>query len=593
MEKIKWMDWSPEAFERAKKEDKLVLLDIGAVWCHWCHVMDQEAYSNPDIIRTVNEGYVPVRVDNDERPDVNERYNQGGWPTTVVMTPEGLVVYGATYLPPPSMKELLHKSREWYARNKQKIAEASSEAAMEMADGVMKPLVPAGPIKDFSEAIIEDIRKNADPVLGGFGTTQKFPYPGAISLALAEHHMTGEPGVLEFVEKTLHGMAEGLLDAEEGGLYRYSVTRDWKEPHYEKNLDVNTACLRNFLDAYRVTGKKEYSDAAEKIIGYMLSTLSDPERGGFFGSQDADIFDEGNQKILMDGEEYFKLPLAERKKHRVPYIDKTIYTNWNALAVSSFLDAHHALGREDCLDFALKTLGLLMQRCYSEEHGAYHFLRDGKVGGPGLLTDSAALAHANLDAYETTGRRKYLDSAERLMNIVDQRLRAEDGGYYDSLPDENMPPAARIRHRSLNDNTLAAETLARLHAYTAKTRYLDRSKAALAVFERNVEALLADNHGYFAADYALAARYVNDETTRVAIIGPKDDRRSRDLVEGAKRAYRPAKVVQLLDPVQDMAIIRTMNYVVTKTPTAYVCNKQTCGPPVTGAEELQKALAAT
>jgi len=179
------------------------------------------------------------------------------------------------------------------------------------------------------------------------------------------------------------------------------------------------------------------------------------------------------------------------------------------------------------------------------------------------------------------------------MNIVDQRLRAEDGGYYDSLPDENMPPAARIRHRSLNDNTLAAETLARLHAYTAKTRYLDRSKAALAVFERNVEALLADNHGYFAADYALAARYVNDETTRVAIIGPKDDRRSRDLVEGAKRAYRPAKVVQLLDPVQDMAIIRTMNYVVTKTPTAYVCNKQTCGPPVTGAEELQKALAAT
>ncbi|NQU06989.1 MAG: thioredoxin domain-containing protein, partial [Candidatus Abyssubacteria bacterium] len=266
MEKIKWLDWSPAAFDRAQREDKLVLLDIGAVWCHWCHVMDEESYSDPDIVKTINERFVPVRVDNDERPDVNERYNQGGWPTTVVLTPEGLVVYGVTYLPPSNMKELLKKTRQWYDRHKEKVVEAGQEARIEMADGVTRPLAPAGPVKDFSGAIIEDIMKNADPVHGGFGTGAKFPHAGAIELAFAEHHAGGDGDILEFAEKTLRTMAKGLLDAEEGGLFRYSVAREWNVPHYEKNLDINAACLRNFIDAYRITGKKEYADMAESII---------------------------------------------------------------------------------------------------------------------------------------------------------------------------------------------------------------------------------------------------------------------------------------------------------------------------------------
>ncbi len=591
MEKIKWMDWSPPAFERAKKEDKLVLLDIGAVWCHWCHVLDQESYSNPEIIKIINEQYVPVRVDNDERPDINERYNQGGWPTTVVMTPDGLVVRGATYLPPAGMKEILERSREWYVRNRGKIAEAATEAAAEMADGVMRPLAPAGAIKDFSTAIVEDIKRNADPLHGGFGTSPKFPHPGAVALALAEHYRTGDSAMLEFAEKTLRGMAESLLDGEEGGLFRYSVTREWDVPHYEKNLDVNVGSLRNYLDTFRVTGSEEYERAAEKIIGYLLDTLSDSKHGGFYGSQDADIFDEERQKILTDGEVYYKLARDKRKKLGIPFIDKTIYTNWNALAVSSFLDAYHALGREDCRDFALKTLSLLMRRLSSDEYGAYHFMRDGHTGGPGLLADSVALARANLDAYETTSLTQYLESAERLMNIVDDRLRAEDGGYYDSLPDENMPPATRIRRRALTENAMAAETLARLHTYTEKPEYLARAKTVMAAFERNVEAILAGGHGYFAAEFALAARYVNEATTRIAIIGPRDDPRSRELLDEAKRLYQPTKLVQLLDPVQDVALINAMNYVVPERPTAYVCKENACAPPVSGPSELREALA--
>ncbi len=596
MEKIQWVDWSAEAFEKARKEDKLILLDIGAVWCHWCHVMDQEAYSNPEIIKTVNEKYLPIRVDNDERPDVNERYNQGGWPTTVVMTPDGVIVHGATYLPTESMKDLLEKCRTWYDQNRDRAAEAAAEVTRRIAEEAMRPAGPAGEVKDYSGAIIETIKKNADNVHGGFGTTQKFPYPGAISLALSEHFRAGDSPLLEFVEKTLRNMADGLIDHEEGGLFRYSVTRDWKTPHYEKNLDVNAACLRNYLDAYRVTGKKEFAAAAESIIDYFLKKLSDPEAGGFYGSQDADIFDEEKQKILMDGEDFFRLSLDERKKHGTPYIDETIYTNWNALMVSSFLDAYHALGREDCRDFALKTLELLMEHCFTEEYGTYHHLRNGKPEGPGLLADGVSLARANLDAYETTADGKYLDAAVRLMRIVENRLGARNGdqhgGYYDSVPDPKMPAATRVRQMPLNENALAVETLARLAAYTANTDYADRAKAVLAAFEENIEAMLARDTGYFASDYAVAAQYVNGSAASVVIIGKRIDPHALELLGAAKRAYRPAKTVQLLDADQDVSSIQARGFNTSDIPAAYVCKNKTCEAPITSPKELERAFEA-
>jgi hypothetical protein len=590
MEKITWLEWAPEAFERARKEDKLILLDIGAVWCHWCHVMDEESYANPDIVRFVNEHYLPIRVDNDQRPDVNERYNQGGWPTTVILTSEGFVVHGATYLPPATVKELLKKAMEWYRDNKKRLADAAGEMAREMAREAVRPTLEAGTLKDFSTAIVEDIKKNADPIHGGFGTAAKFPHAGAISLSFAHYSLTGDAALLEFAEKTLHNMSEGILDGEEGGLYRYSVTREWNVPHYEKNLNVNAECLQNYLDAYRITGKEEYADTARRIIRYLQETLSDKKRGGFYGSQDADIFDEEKMKIEMDGEDYYKLPLGERKKHGVPFIDKTIFTNWNALAVSAFLEAYHVLGLDECRDFALKTLNFLMERCSDEEVGTYHFLRDGTPSGAGMLGDSVALARANLDAYETTGDANYLKNARRLMDIVVVRLNAPDGGFYDSVMDENLPPATRIRHKPMNENALAAEVFVRLHSYTMNSEYLDHAMTALSAFERNVEALLARDAGYFASDLVFAAYYADLALTKIVVVGRRDDRRSIDLVHEAKRVYRPAKTVQLLDTVQDKTLIDEMNFQVADSPVAYVCADRKCSAPAKSPKKLRETL---
>ncbi len=589
MDRIQWLEWSPAAFEKARKEDKLILMDIGAVWCHWCHVMDEESYANPDIIKIVNRDYVPIRVDNDKRPDINDRYNQGGWPTTVILTADGFIVHGATYLPPATVKELLKRAKEWYAENKSRISEAAKEIGKEITQVKAQRAEP-GELKDFTEPIIEDIKKNADPVHGGFGDGAKFPHPAGMSLIFAYYHSTGSKEVLEFAEKTLHNMGEGLLDKEEGGLFRYSVTPDWSVPHYERNLNVNAECLQNYLDAYRVTGKKEYAEAAEKIIDYALNTLSNREHGGFYGSQDADIYDEEKMKIVMDGEDYFKLPRKERKKHGIPYIDKTIYTNWNALMISSFLDAYYVLGRNDCRDFGLKTLKLLMEHCLDEKLGAYHYLRDGKPGELGMLTDSIALVRAALDAYETTGNREYLGHAERLMSGVVDRLNAPDGGFYDAIFDESLPPATRIRHKPMNDNAQAAEVLARLYNYTTKFQYQRLAEATLAAFSGNVSALLDRGMGYFASEIAVASRYVSDNSTKVAILGSASDSRCVELLTEAKRIYRPAKMVQILDPSEDMTLIEAMKYPVDDLPVAHVCSERGCSVPVRAVEELRKLL---
>ncbi len=592
MEKLEWMEWSVEAFQRAKQEDKLVLLDIGAIWCHWCHVMDEESYSNPDIIQIINEEYVPIRVDNDERPDINDRYNQGGWPTTVILTPEGYVVQGATYLPPTTLKELLKQAKEWYIENRERLAEAASAMASALLDGIGLPPAEPETVTDFSEALIEDIQKNGDPIHGGFGTSAKLPQPGAITLLFAMHHATGDESLLEFAEKTLHNMSEGLLDHQEGGLFRYSVTREWNAPHYEKNLDVNADCLRNYLDAYRITGKKEYTETAEKIIRYLMETLSDQTRGGFYGSQDADIFDEEKQKIVMDGEKYYKLSSEEREKHGVPFIDRTIYTNSNALMISAFLEAYHALGREDCREFALKTLRFLMESCCDNDYGVSHYLRDGTVTGSGLLTDFVALARADLDAYETTGNSSYLEHAERLMGVVYASLRAEDGGFYDSMIDETMPPATHIRNKPINGNALAAEVLARLYSYTTTPEYLEQARLTLAAFRKNIEAMLARNVGYFASDLAIAARFADDAATKVVIIGFHDDPKSRALLHEVKRMYLPVKIVQFLDPVADADLIQLMDFPASESAVAYVCVGKKCGRPITEVKELRRIIKA-
>ena len=298
---IRWTEWGTGAFERARREDKPVLLGISAVWCHWCHVMDETSYSDGEVIRLINERFVPIRVDNDQRPDINARYNMGGWPTTAFLTPDGEVMAGMTYVPPDQMRDVLAQVSTYFRDNRAdidaKIADIVARRDAEQGDS---PTTGA----ELSDQILRDALHAAndayDPVFGGFGGEPKFPHTEAIDLLLHVHLRDGDRDALHMARKTLaHMCGGGTCDQEWGGFYRYSTKRDWSVPHYEKMIEDNALLLRNLLKLYRITRDPQHRHYIDATIAYMDTWLSDAASGAFYGSQDAD-------------EEFYPLPAAER-----------------------------------------------------------------------------------------------------------------------------------------------------------------------------------------------------------------------------------------------------------------------------------------
>ena len=323
---VAWNEWSADAFDKAQRENKPVLLDVGAVWCHWCHVMDRESYENPEIARLINENFVAVKVDRDERPDVDSRYQaavqamsgQGGWPLTAFLTPDGRPFFGGTYFPPED-----HYGRPGFKRVLQTLASAYREKhsdVMESAEHVMTAIDQAesfaGRSGDISPALVEAMVKSAvqsfDAHHGGFGSVPKFPHPSILDLLIDYCGRTGDKQALNVVTTTLDHMAQGgVYDQLAGGFHRYSVDERWVVPHFEKMSYDNSELLKNYAHAYQLTGNEFYAHIARDTIRWMDEWLSDRQRGGFYASQDADI-------DLHDDGDYFTWSLAEAREALSP-----------------------------------------------------------------------------------------------------------------------------------------------------------------------------------------------------------------------------------------------------------------------------------
>ena len=301
---IQWHEWGEEAFATAQRENKPMLLDIGAVWCHWCHVMDRESYDDPDVAAIVNEHFIAVKVDRDERPDIDSRYQaavsavsgQGGWPLTAFLTPDGKPFYGGTYFPPtdgygrPSFKRVLTSIANAYKEKHGDVIEQAKmvESAIAQAESF------AGRDGRVSEGIIDAIQKSAfsmfDPQHGGFGQAPKFPHPSALDLLIERYSRSGDETLRNLIVTTLEHMANGgVYDQLAGGFHRYSVDERWVVPHFEKMCYDNSELLKNYVHAYQATDSEFFSSVARDIIHWMDEWLSDRERGGFYASQDADI----------------------------------------------------------------------------------------------------------------------------------------------------------------------------------------------------------------------------------------------------------------------------------------------------------------
>src|SRR5947199_640838 len=323
---IQWHEWGEEAFEKAKRENKPILLDIGAVWCHWCHVMDRESYEDPEIASLINQNFIAIKVDRDERPDVDSRYQsavqaisgQGGWPLTGFLTPEGKPFYGGTYFPPkdhygrPSFRRILLSLSQAYHEKNNEVQE-SAESVMQAISQAEAFAGKSGSLRSHMlDHIAESALKLYDEEHGGFGTAPKFPHPSAMDLLLQRYVETGHDSLLNIVTNSLEKMARGgVYDQLAGGFHRYSVDEHWIVPHFEKMSYDNSELLKNYAHAYQLTGNEVFAFVARDIIHWMDAWLTDREHGGFYGSQDADY-------SLDDDGDYFTWTLAELRQALAP-----------------------------------------------------------------------------------------------------------------------------------------------------------------------------------------------------------------------------------------------------------------------------------
>ncbi len=571
---IRWRPWGEPAFAEARRLGRPILLSLSAVWCHWCHVMDETSYSDPRVIAAINEHFVPIRVDNDRHPDVNRRYNMGGWPTTAFLAASGDVLTGGTYLPPDQMLESLARVKAFFDANQAAVSSleatrhaqaADSDAAMaqmgslslshekplEMFEG--DPDVPG----DVSAEVALQIVRGFDPLYGGFGADPKFPQPDVFGFMLAygvlrgggdpTHVAQGSSALLrpsrvhEVVRVTLTNMADGdMYDHVAGGFFRYATKRDWSVPHYEKMLEDNARLVHLYLDAavaakdHDLGDRDLYRRTAEGAIDYLLATLWRGDPPAFGGSQDAD-------------EKYYLLDADGRAGLAEPFVDPTVYVDWNALAARALLRAAPVLERPELADRAVELLDHLMTTARRGDAMAHFLLPDGAVGdGAPLLADQVGVATALLDAYEATGERRWLKRAQALAGWAGDQLRAPDGRLHDRLatPGESAGLLANPVP-ALDENALAAEVLLRLDSYTGEARYRERALEILAAWATHYE-----QYGVAAAPYAQALLRYLERPDHIVVVGQRGDPEARRLHAAALTAPRALRTVQWLDPAE-------------------------------------------
>jgi len=569
---VQWRAWGPETLEEARTKDRPILLSLSAVWCHWCHVMDETTYSNEEVVAFINEHFIPVRVDADMRPDIDSLYNQGGWPSTAILTPQGEVISGGTYIPPEEMLARLKRASALYSSDRKTIASRIEDMkAMKELRDLESKTISNQPGKGDLENIVQLIKGSFDGKNGGFGSGQKFPAPETVDFLLSMYAKDQDPGIRKIMTITLDNMAKGeIFDDREGGFFRYATKPDWSGPHYEKLLEVNAGLIRNYAEASQVFGSKEYGRIAEKCLGYIESTLYDSESGAFFGSQDAD-------------EEYYRM--RDRAPMKAPIVDRTVYADSSSLMVSALISAYGAIGNKHYLDMAERGTEFILQKLYGGKDGVYHFFREKTKRLPGLLLDNVLFGSALLDLYNATGEGRYLNTAQEIGQLIATRF--YDNGakrFRTSLDASPVKPVTAGMLADVNEdlaNYRALRFMARL-PYTGEYPQLEKIRNESA-------AVLAGAYRSFtpyAAAYGNALLWILYDPVRVTIIA--DGAALRNYITEINTVYIPEMVVSVLSLSKDAELIRKLKYDLHEA--VYLCAGKRCSKPISKPEQLKIML---
>ena len=682
---VRWHPWGSEPFERAAAEEKPILLDIGAVWCHWCHVMDRESYEDPEMARLINDHFVAIKVDRDERPDVDARYQaavsaisgQGGWPLTAFLTPDGRPYFGGTYFPrddrfgrPGFGRVLLTMANVWRDRREEALESAASVMAVIEQNENLSAHGDA-----LTQTLVDKIATSAlaqfDPRNGGFGSQPKFPHPSALDLLLHLARTRGNESAREAFAVTLEKMAQGgVYDQLAGGFHRYSVDEKWIVPHFEKMLYDNTELLRNYVHGYQSFQREEFRQTALEIVAWLCGEMTNRERGGFFASQDADVSldDDGDYftwtldearsvlepaELALAGlywdvgelgdmhhnpaknvlhrkyslsvlasdsgkneEEVRQLLesaraklLAARNQRKAPFMDRTLYTGWNAMAVTAFLEAARVFELDEPREIALRTLTRLLAEAWDGNESLFHVISYGDEGDvrekiPGTLDDYAFTLHACVDAWVASGEMSFYRAALKLADaMLSSFYDRTSGAFYDTAVNAGpVPPlgALSIRRKPLQDsptpagNPTAASALLRLQALSGRKEFREAAEDTLASFAGMTEHL-----GLYAGSYGLALERLLLDPVQILILGSGPE--AAALERAALEGFAVNKTVIRVDgerlrekdlPEELAETVGLISTPANASAWALICKGRTCLPPVTSVDALRAALRA-
>ncbi|MGH8803196.1 MAG: thioredoxin domain-containing protein [Polaromonas sp.] len=636
---VDWYPWGEEAFRRARDEDKPIHLSLGYAACHWCHVMAHESFENPAVAGLMNERFVNIKVDRQERPDLDDIYQQvvqmlgqgGGWPLTLFLTPQGEPFFGGTYFPPsegygrPGFAQLLlGLSESW--RNNRGALRQNVEHFLQ-GYRVLEARLLAGqtpPEQDLPAVAARLFAENTDPVHGGLGQAPKFPNPACHDLVLRLYQRLGEPDLLRSLELTLERMAAGgLYDQLGGGFARYCVDQRWAVPHFEKMLYDNGQLVKLYADAYRATGKPAWRGVFEETIGYILRDMTHPE-GGFYASEDADSegeegrfyvwtpaqlqaalgeadaalacraygvsaagnFEHGSTVLYraaaLDAAEESQLPglrdrlLAARAQRVRPGRDENILTGWNALMIQGLCAAYQATGTASYLDAARRAADFIEARLSTPAGGLYRAWRDGTAKVAGFLDDYAFLANALLDLYECGFDQRHLERATRLVELILEKF-WEDGLYFTPSDGERLVHRPRAPHDQAwpSGTSTGVFALLRLFELTGRELYRERAEQVFTMYR------VAAAKNPFGFAHLLAAQdFAQRGPFAIVVAGERSA--ASTLLQGLQRRYLPARVLAFAEDVP----IGVDRPPLAGQATAYVCRNRTCGAPVTDAAAL-------
>ncbi|MFY0545389.1 thioredoxin domain-containing protein [Brevibacillus sp. H7] len=651
---VDWFPWGEEAFNKAKQEDKPIFLSIGYSTCHWCHVMERESFEDDEVARLLNEKFVSIKVDREERPDVDHIYmtvcqamtGQGGWPLTVIMTPESKPFFAGTYFPKeskwgrPGLMDILRQVSAVWEHERDQITKRV-EYIHEKLTPHMTRTDPGTLTSETLQEAVELYRRQFDHVYGGFGDAPKFPTPHNLLFLLRQSRATGDSEALSMVEKTLSAMHQGgIYDHVGFGFARYSVDREWLVPHFEKMLYDNALLAYTYLEAFQATGKPAYAKVAKEIFTYVLRDMTDPA-GGFYSAEDADsegeegkfyvwepdevlevlgeelgslycdVYDitvhgnfEGHSipNLIRSGSvsekhreklEEARVKLFEHREKRVhPGKDDKILTAWNGLMIAALAKGGLVLGEEKYLHAAKKAVGFILDHLQNEQGRLLARYRGGEAAYLGYVDDYAFFIWGLLELFDATQEPTYLQEALRLNDDL-LRLFWDDqaGGlfFYGSDGEQLIARPKEIYDGATpSGNGVSAYNFLRLFHLTGRTELGEKAEQLLKAFAGGIQ--------HYPIGYSfslLALQLATGRVREIVIAGKAEDEWTQSFLQVVRRVYDPFALVILHDPAGPLGTVAEAvkdKQMQAGEVTAYICEHFACQAPVTYLERFREQV---